>query len=195
MLRYDEATGNVGVFRSPAGYTNGHTVDRAGPAGQLRARQPPRHPHRARRHDHRARRRVRGQAPQQPQRRRRALRRRGLLHATPPTASTSWYEGHKAEREYGGCYVFRIDPITGALSVVADDFDRPNGLAFSLDERLLYVSDTGAPSNMRVLDVDDDGTLTNGREFAKCTDRRLRRLPARRGRPHLDERRRRRARL
>ena len=32
MLRYDEATGNVSVFRSPAGYTNGHTVDRPGPA-------------------------------------------------------------------------------------------------------------------------------------------------------------------
>ena len=41
----------------PEGYTNGHTVDRAGPARELRARQPPRHPHRARRHDHRARRR------------------------------------------------------------------------------------------------------------------------------------------
>ena len=40
----------------PAGYTNGHTVDRAGPAGQLRARRAARHPHRARRHDHRARR-------------------------------------------------------------------------------------------------------------------------------------------
>ena len=47
--------------------------------------------------------------------------------------------------------------------------DRPNGLAFSLDERLLYVSDTGAPRNMRVHDVDDYGTLSNGREFAKCT--------------------------
>ena len=58
MLRYDEATGDVGVFRSPAGYTNGHTVDAPGPAGQLRARQPPRHAHRARRHDHRARRRA-----------------------------------------------------------------------------------------------------------------------------------------
>ena len=36
--------------------------------------------------------------------------------------------------------------------------DRPNGLAFSLDERLLYVSDTGAPKNMRVFDVADDGS-------------------------------------
>ena len=47
--------------------------------------------------------------------------------------------------------------------------DRPNGLAFSLDERLLYVSDTGAPRNMRVLDVADDGSLDRRREFAKCT--------------------------
>ena len=51
-----------------------------GPAGQLRARQPARHAHRARRLDHRARRPLRRQAAQQPQRRRRPLRRRGLLH-------------------------------------------------------------------------------------------------------------------
>jgi gluconolactonase len=38
-----------------------------------------------------------------------------------------------------------------------------------LDERLLYISDTGAPKNMRVLDVADDGSLSGGREFAKCT--------------------------
>ena len=63
--------------------------------------------------------------------------------------------------------MFRIDPITGALSIAADDFERPNGLAFSLDERVLYVSDTGA-EDMRVLDVADDGTLANSREFASA---------------------------
>ena len=48
--------------------------------------------------------------------------------------------------------MFSVSP-DGAIAIVADDFDRPNGLAFSLDEQQLYVSDTGA-KNMRVLDVD-----------------------------------------
>ena len=52
ILRWDEPTGNVGVFRSPAGYTNGHTVDRDGPARELLARRPARRAHRARRLDH-----------------------------------------------------------------------------------------------------------------------------------------------
>src|SRR3546814_8865158 len=54
----------------------------------------------------------------------------------------------------------------------SDDFVRPNGLAFSLDERRLYVTDTGAshvkggPRHMRVLDVSDDGGLSGGGVFA-----------------------------
>ena len=64
--------------------------------------------------------------------------------------------------------MFRSTRSPARSSIVADDFDRPNGLAFSLDERVLYVSDTGT-KNMRVLDVADDGALTNSREFAKCT--------------------------
>ena len=123
------------------------------------------------------------------------MRSDGTVYFTDPDYGISgWYEGYKAEPEYGGCFVFRIDPITGALSVVADDFDHPNGLAFSLDERLLYVSDTGT-KDMSVLDVADDGALTNRRAVRHVHQRRLRRLPPRRGRPHLDERRRRRARL
>ncbi len=69
------------------------------------------------------------------------------------------YEGHKAEFELP-TYVFRLDPQTGQATVVADDFDRPNGLFFSPDERLLYIADTGAaqapggPPHIRVFDVD-----------------------------------------
>jgi gluconolactonase len=65
--------------------------------------------------------------------------------------------------------VFRIDPITGTLSIAATGLDRPNGLAFSLDERVLYVSDTGPAKNMHAFDVADDGTLSHQREFAKAT--------------------------
>jgi gluconolactonase len=94
----------------------------------------------------------------------------GAVYFTDPAYGIeSDYEGNKGESEIGACHVFRIDPDTGALAVVADDFDRPNGLAFSLDERTLYVSDTGAPKHMRVLDVADDGSLSGGDVFAECT--------------------------
>ena len=85
------------------------------------------------------------------------------------------YEGHRAEREVGGCYVYRVDPATGELRVVTDDIVRPNGLAFSLDERLLYVSDTGrgdGPTARRTCGcstVGDDGTLDGGGVFATAT--------------------------
>ncbi len=168
MLRYDEATGQVGVFRSPAGYTNGHTVD-----GQGRLVSCEHGNRRVTRTEHDGS--ITVLADAYDGRRLNSpndvvVRSDGAVYFTDPAYGIdSDYEGHKAEMEQSGCFVFRIDPITGTLAVVADDFDRPNGLAFSLDERLLYVSDTGAPKNMRVLDVADDGTLSNGREFAQCT--------------------------
>lgn len=61
--------------------------------------------------------------------------------------------------------VYRVDP-NGALHLVADDFDRPNGLAFSPDERTLYVDDS-ARSHIRAFDVATDGTLSNARLFAE----------------------------
>lgn len=51
-------------------------------------------------------------------------------------------EGHPGEEEYGDRYVFRFDPRDGALSPVVIDIEAPNGLAFSPDERILYVSDS-----------------------------------------------------
>ncbi len=79
------------------------------------------------------------------------------------------YEGLRAEQE-GPCVVYRADPATGTLDVMVDDMNCPNGLAFSPDERLLYVADTGRmfsddPQHMRVYDCATDGTLTNGRHF------------------------------
>jgi gluconolactonase len=59
--------------------------------------------------------------------------------------------------------VYRLTPA-GELTVVADDFDRPNGLAFSPDEHLLYINDT-ARRHIRVFEVQPDGTLANGRLF------------------------------
>jgi gluconolactonase len=54
-------------------------------------------------------------------------------------------EGHEGEQEYGGCYVFRYEPATGTLTPVITDLVHPNGLAFSSNESVLYVSDTAGP--------------------------------------------------
>ena len=68
----------------------------------------------------------------------------GTIWFTDPTYGISAeYEGGKAESEIGSCNVYRFDPRDGSLSVVADDFRRPNGLAFSPDEKLLYIADSG----------------------------------------------------
>jgi hypothetical protein len=52
------------------------------------------------------------------------------------------YEGHLAEPELPP-RVYRLDPKSGQASIVADDFDKPNGLAFSADEKKLYIIDSG----------------------------------------------------
>ena len=62
----------------------------------------------------------------------------------PPYGILSDYEGHQGESELGKHYVFRFDPVTGGLRVVSDLAIDPNGLAFSIDESVLYVSDTSA---------------------------------------------------
>jgi gluconolactonase len=60
--------------------------------------------------------------------------------------------------------VFRIGPDGGDLSLAVEDFPYPNGLCFSPDESLLYVNDTWQ-ANIRVFDVQPDGSVTNGRLF------------------------------
>jgi len=86
----------------------------------------------------------------------------------PPYGILSDYEGTKSQSELGGNYVFRLDPASGALSVVADDFDKPNGIAFTPDESQLFVADSGRPHHLRVFDVKEGKTLANSRVFAEC---------------------------
>ena len=62
----------------------------------------------------------------------------------PPYGIASDHEGHRAESELQGNFVFRWDPATNELRVASDWLEEPNGLAFSPDESLLYVSDTSA---------------------------------------------------
>jgi gluconolactonase len=62
----------------------------------------------------------------------------------PPYGIVSDREGHRAPSELGRHYLFRFDPACGALRIASDFLEEPNGLAFSPDERRLYVSDTSA---------------------------------------------------
>ncbi len=65
--------------------------------------------------------------------------------------------------------VYRYDPASEELTVVADSFDKPNGLAFSPDESLLYVGDNGAPHHLLVFEVEDGARLTDRRVIAVGT--------------------------
>jgi gluconolactonase len=61
--------------------------------------------------------------------------------------------------------VYRLSPDGNELTIVADDFLKPNGLAFSPDERRLYINDSSERRHIRVFDVRSDGTLANDRLF------------------------------
>jgi len=85
------------------------------------------------------------------------------------------YEGGRQTSEQPPA-VYRFDPERGDIRIVADDFDGPNGLAFSPDERILYIAETGdqsqpSPKQMiRAFDVAPDGrSLGNGRLFHQIT--------------------------
>ncbi len=174
MLRYDEATDGVGLFRQPAGYSNGNTLDREGRLVTCEHgnRRVTRTEHDgaitvlADRHEGR-----RLNSPNDV-----VVRSDGTLFFTDPAYGIdSDYEGHKGTSEIGACHLYRIDPRSGEVAIAADDFVRPNGLAFSPDESLLYVADTGAthrregPRHIRRFRVDAGGRLSGGEVFATCT--------------------------
>ena len=77
--------------------------------------------------------------------------------------------GIKSDQEKLGFYgVYRLEE-NGELTLLVDDFVRPNGIAFSPDETRLYVNDS-QEGHIRVFDVKPDGTLSNGRIFATQKD-------------------------
>lgn len=173
MLRYDDTNGVVSTFRQPSYNSNGNTVDRQGRlvSCEHRSRRVTRTEHDgsitvlADRYDGR-----RLNSPNDV-----VVRDDGSIWFTDPTYGIlTDYEGDRAEAELP-CRVYRLDP-DGSLRVVADDFLKPNGLAFSPDEKRLFIADTGAthaadgPRHIRVFDVADDGlSLTGGAVFAECT--------------------------
>jgi len=173
MLRWDETTGATGVFRQPAGYSNGNTVDREGRLVSCEhgGRRVSRTEHDgsvitiADRYD-----RKRLNSPNDL-----VVKSDGSIWFTDPAYGIdSDYEGNKAESEIGACHVYRVDPANGKCVIVADDFVRPNGIASSPDEKSLYIADTGAshaadgPRHIRVFEVDEGGKLAKDRVFATC---------------------------
>jgi len=174
MLRYDECNNEVSVFRKPSNHTNGNTVDRQGRLVSCE--------HSGRRvsrteHDGSITSiadRYQGKRLNSPNDV--VVKSDGAIWFTDPTYGIdSDYEGDRAESEIGASYVYRVDAQNGEIRVMADDFHKPNGLAFSPDERKLYIADTGRshgkdlPAHIRVFDVRDDGTLSGGKVFADCT--------------------------
>jgi gluconolactonase len=167
LLRWDETSGAVSVFRQPSRYANGHAVDRRGRLVSCE-------------HGRRAVSRTEpdgsvtvladayeGRRLNSPND---IVEHSGgtLWFTDPSYGIDSDYEGHRADSEIGGCHVYRLDPATGEVTLAAGDFDRPNGLAFSADERLLYITDS-ARRHLRVFTVTGELTLAGGDVLCTCT--------------------------
>lgn len=65
--------------------------------------------------------------------------------------------------------VYRYDPASEQLTVVVEDLDKPNGLAFSPDQRVVYVGDNGAPHHLLAYEVEEGARLSGGRVVAVST--------------------------
>lgn len=169
MLRWLEDTGEVSVFRSPSNYSNGNYRDRQGRL--LTCEHDSRRLTRTEHDgtitvlmDH-----FQGKPLNAPNDL--AVHSDGAIWFTDPGYGImSNYEGHKAQFELPA-NVYRLDPNTREVTVVASDMDKPNGICFSPDEKKLYIVDTGEPKHagdprpIRVYDVENGSRLKNGRLF------------------------------
>ena len=95
-----------------------------------------------------------------------------IWFSDPPYGLIQPNEGYGGAQEQAGCFVYRFDPVNLDIDAVVTDMEKPNGLAFSPDEKILYVSDTSAShdengkNQIRAYDVIDDSSTANGRVFA-----------------------------
>lgn len=101
----------------------------------------------------------------------------GIWFSDPHYGIMTDYEGYRAPQE-NPCVVYRVDPVSKAIEAMVEDMNCPNGLAFSPDESLLYVADTGRmfcsdPQHIRVYEM-RSGRPVNGRDFCSvnsgCAD-------------------------
>jgi len=176
MMRFDETDGSVSVFRQPSNNSNGNTADLEGRLVTC---------------EHLTRRVTRTEhdgsitvlADSNKGKRLNSpndvvVKSDGSIWFTDPSYGIDGdYEGEKAEVEQEGCFVYRIDPRSGTVQAVIQDRVRPNGLAFSPDERTLYVVDTGAshvsglPVTIHAYPVEAEGRgLGAPQLFATCPD-------------------------
>ncbi|MGH3169715.1 MAG: SMP-30/gluconolactonase/LRE family protein [Trebonia sp.] len=169
MMRWDEETGAVALFRRPAGYPDGNTRDRQGrlltcELGTRRVTRTEIDGTLSVLCDSFAGRRLTGPNDI-------VVKSDGSIWFSDNGAGIRGnYLGHKAPQEMP-FRVYRIDADTGEVTIAVGDMERPNGLSFSPDDSKLYVVDT--PSGRKtthVYDVADDGqTLENGRMFFDAT--------------------------
>ncbi len=174
LMRFDECTGHVGVFRDPSGNANGNTVDRQGRLITC---------------EHGGRRVSRteidgsittlashfeGKRLSSPNDV--VVKSDNSIWFTDPTYGIDTdYEGNKGLCEQRGNFVYRIDPVTSELRVVADDFVQPNGICFSPDESILYIVDTdishkkNGPKHIRKFTVKNGIELIDQGIFADST--------------------------
>lgn len=163
IMKWEEETGAVSVFRGPSDHANGNTRDRQGRLITC---------------EHGGRRitrteydgsvtvlmdRFEGKRLNSPNDV--VVKSDGSIWFTdPPFGIAGYYQGERAEAELPE-RVYRLDPNTGTATVVADDISGPNGLAFSPDERTLYVIESRArPRRIRAFSVDTSGSrLTESR--------------------------------
>lgn len=176
VMRWDETDGSVSVFQHPAGNANGHTLDRQGRliTCEHRGRCISRVEHDGSRTvlaSH-----VDGQRLNSPNDV--VVKSDDSIWFTDPTYGIdSNYEGDAAPSEIGASRVYRIDAHTGQITVVIHDMEKPNGLAFSPDEKFLYVVDTGishrpdGPRDVRRYELAADGRSVRpgGRLLASAT--------------------------
>ncbi len=97
----------------------------------------------------------------------------GAIWFSDPTYGIlSDYEGYTSEPEQAARNVFRVDPVTGEIEAMITDFTQPNGLAFSSDESVLYVAESGSshdaevPSIIRAFKLDETGAILSDEVFA-----------------------------
>lgn len=168
IMKYDEVSGQVSVLRQPSGYANGNTRDQQGRL--LSCLQDERCVMRTE-HDGTLKKIVAEYDGKKLNGPNDIVVKsdNSIWFSDPGYGINSFYEStHQTNPELPRA-VYRFEPNSGKLDVVSKDQVRPNGLAFSPDEKKMYICDTGItdgpdkPSNIMAYDVTGDGKLTNGK--------------------------------